>query len=127
MNQVVARAVHLSWSASSTPLPLIRYQSSHLTGDFQHSSNRYAGRRGVLVIGAAHGAPVAEAVRAGRRALALYRTYRVAARSVRASHLFRLGPAALTPLETSQRPGVRSGTHRESVRFARVRSAALWA
>ncbi|MCU0521504.1 MAG: hypothetical protein MUF84_12515 [Anaerolineae bacterium] len=56
------------------PLPLVRYQSSHLTGVYQAfvEAATQAGEV-VLVIGASTSAPAVEAVRAGRRALALYR------------------------------------------------------
>ena len=59
---------------NTPPLPLVRYQTSHLTGVYQAfvESVTQAGEV-VLAIGASTGAPVAEAVRAGRRALALYR------------------------------------------------------
>ncbi len=56
------------------PLPLVRYQLSHLTGvsgAFAESATEPG--EVVLVIGASTGAPVAEAVRAGRRVLAVYR------------------------------------------------------
>ncbi len=56
------------------PLPLVRYQLSHLTGVYRAFVDAATQPNDVvLVIGASTGTPVAEAVSAGRRVLALYR------------------------------------------------------